>query len=308
MIKSVVFKHNETYQIADFDFVSVEGGLSDREIELVPVATNSISGDKKTEIVVYHKQNISEENLLDIDTNFQNSHANHFQKNIRVRKHQAFMSQFRPNKSLKKLKKHEDAFAPCFCTTCVQKFETGSDIHNDNRNSSLCEFCGKSFKCTSNLMSHIRTQHRASNQPICLTCEFCEKRFGSAGGLRAHVRVFHEGVRHLCEICGKEFSSPGSLQCHVRIHTGEKPFSCKYCPKAFTRKIALKVHERVHTKVKPHVCELCGNRYSQRSPLKLHIRAVHSGERPFCCTICQKKFVGKSLLNTHMKIHAKKGV
>ena len=112
--------------------------------------------------------------------------------------------------------------------------------------------------------------------PSSSVCETCGKEFKCSSLLANHVRV-HTGDRpYACEFpgCTKRFTERSNLTKHTKVHSGDHPFKCEYegCGKAFTAKCNLQTHMRIHTAEKPFACERaeCGRRFTDISDLRKH--------------------------------------
>lgn len=239
-----------------------------------------------------------------------------------------------------RLKTHEvihSGVKPHRCDLCPKAYMRTNDLEHHKRmvhadgaappprpSSLLCDFCGKEFKCRSQLAIHFQT-HTGERPHL---CDICGRKFGRQYQLKRHKILVHanraDGEENLppeapfaCSVCGKRLKSEALLAAHGRIHTGDKPHRCGICLRSFQRAACLKQHHvRVHLKVKAgdaaarrksaaaakaFPCSICSKVFKFRSLLASH-SLIHSETRPFACDFCSRSFRRLSHLKRHREV------
>ena len=96
--------------------------------------------------------------------------------------------------------------------------------------SKVCQTCGKRFKRTVSLQSHLETAHLDSvskGMPNKYVCDRagCSKSYNRLNNLQAHIRANHGEPRFTCPKCGNKYRHKKSLKLHINstlCQTGDK--------------------------------------------------------------------------------------
>jgi KRAB domain-containing zinc finger protein len=213
-------------------------------------------------------------------------------------------------------KKHTDVSVKCpHCdyTNCIKSainthiMQVHPELSPKKLWRHLCDTCGREFKTSSNLSSHMKLHKQLIRNQV---CSLCKKSFYSKKLLQDHVRSVHEEKRHKCDKCDNKFAKRLSLLVHIdRVHLRIKKIPCDYddCDQLFYEKKDLKQHIMVyHTKEKNYNCQWqgCDNVFRTLYQSKIHMR-IHTDEKPLKCPHpnCDYSARQRSSLTCHLKKH-----
>ncbi|KAK3576684.1 hypothetical protein CHS0354_024293 [Potamilus streckersoni] len=206
-------------------------------------------------------------------------------------------------------------FEGCDFKTCLRaKIENHKDIHREKK---MCEVCGKKYKSTVGLQSHMK-KHQIN--PEMAECELCGKKFLSEYNLRKHIRFLHNKEKNQeCDICKERFQTGIQLNFHkfkqhdVPLPKGKcyKLVKCPECDAEMYGQFMLARHMKNHEwkKVRDaYECPICERRFLKKETYDTHMIKVHDGEGSgeFPCHVCGKRFPAKNALNSHITSHSEK--
>ncbi|XP_028290702.1 zinc finger protein 90-like isoform X2 [Gouania willdenowi] len=204
---------------------------------------------------------------------------------------------------------------------CRSRLKTHEVIHSGVK-PYRCDLCPKAYMRTNDLEHHKKVVHADGGAllPSSLLCDFCGKEFKCRSQLSVHFQT-HTGERpHLCDVCGRKFARKYQLKRHkLLLHGGhahpqeDRPHRCSVCPRSFQRAACLRQHlTRAHLELssvdstqsveeKTFPCAVCGKVFKFRSLLASHV-LIHSETRPFSCDFCPRSFRRLGHLKRHREV------
>lgn len=147
---------------------------------------------------------------------------------------------------------------------CTQEVET--DISGLRSAVLACEICGWHARTSSNLESHLVSQHdvteseRLGHCIKTVSCPVCSKRFRFRTQLSKHMAVHSARVvdrPYRCQICRNSYRYAQSLALHLSVHDKSlikgRRLNCTLCCKTYPNKMLFQkhimyMHERVNRK------------------------------------------------------------
>ena len=212
------------------------------------------------------------------------------------------------------------------CKTCDRSYKFKSQcIQHELRHgekSFLCRLCGICFGKESNLMLHLKNQHKSNTKSPKRQTYSDHVKKGCENLNQDSDFEFHPSVASkqrkgfVCQDCGKQFAYHSALQRHMHVHTGAKPHKCDVCGKGFCQHYFLCVHQLTHWSENRYNCLNCLESFTEYLKAKNHVcSSVKSGlgsripgrskvSLSYTCDICKKTFFILKDFHMHVKAHS----
>mmetsp|Transcript_10504 Transcript_10504/g.14590 ORF Transcript_10504/g.14590 Transcript_10504/m.14590 type:complete len:161 (+) Transcript_10504:94-576(+) len=88
-----------------------------------------------------------------------------------------------------------------------------------------------------------KTLHYAnSDQKAEYTCDYCKKSFKKKSGVVSHIRMHTNERPFQCSLCLRRFNHVSNLNAHMQLHTGNWKYKCNICTKGYSRRDRLLKH------------------------------------------------------------------
>lgn len=169
----------------------------------------------------------------------------------------------KPSLLSRHLKTHDPNKRPHECSKCQKRFPSQvalvrhdilhselverSKINRTEPQEFLCVVCGRNFKSSESLTTHLKTHKSKSPEDGEYTCKLCHDTFPTFTDILRHSKNHIENATHQCAICNKLFVVGDELIDHFLRHKGMKPHQCPVCEKSFLKLHKLNVHMRTHS-------------------------------------------------------------
>lgn len=110
----------------------------------------------------------------------------------------------------------------------------------ENQSVYKCRLCSEKFTNRTDLFTHMK--NHPAMEPQQLLCDTCGKCFKSSHNLKSHIKI-HLDIRPFgCTLCPKRFRTRLVLKQHMHVHTGIKEFLCNICAASFAKNDSLRLH------------------------------------------------------------------